>query len=581
MEAILQAKTRKRIMNITKYKLTISAAAFGLILAFAVFGQTQIALQLFEEGFALERKGDCKNAVIAYQKALEKQHSASNERSDTLRALGRCYTNEGEYAKSLDYFQQSLNLKKQIGNNASAAEVMIRLAQLYLLLGDKGKAVELSQEALPFKAALITPRNEYSLFTATVMHNIGLIFYNVSQSLAKDKYYSERSNVEKLSEKYHFDNYEDGAVFYFEKAFDIRMALKDSRGAGQSLTAIADVLKDKFSSGERYRFQPTTDWSKTLNADGKPVDEAAFLMYQRANLLFTRAKDSNGRAYALMNMAELKPERLKSDYSSLKLYDDALLLARLTHNKRVEATILGKLMEIQQKTATQLAIIYGKQSINICQQLRVNIRTLDVKTQKSFLKTIEPTYRSLADILIAEDRFPEAQAVLDLLKDEEYEQLSRSGERAGTVPYSQSEIDVIDKIENLVALEQKRDGLQKIQKETGTLSDEQLKRFKELDSKIDAANKAFKDSLDALGKSEVSVKDLVNEIEGRKELQGALTRLGAKTKSGVVALYTVLGTEDVEDGREGQNYKNENEIRLLQCLSDKNRKFGRKRLSVS
>ena len=218
----------------------------------------------------------------------------------------------------------------------------------------------------------------------------------------------------------------------------------------------------------------------------------------------------------------------------------------------MQALLLFLLMELWEQGGNQrLAIIYGKQAVNNVQNVRADLRNLDKNLQDSYLQRNEDIYRKLAGLLIEQGRFPEAQAVLDLLKDGEYTQLSRTGDISDTVPYSQAEAEVIAKIENLVALERERGELQKIQKETGTLSADQLKTLAGLDSGIEAANNAFEKALTALGKAEKGTQTRVDEIKNGKELQGALTRLGAKTKSGVVALYTVLGTD--ETGKAGDN----------------------------
>jgi CHAT domain-containing protein len=67
----------------------------------------------------------------------------------------------------------------------------------------------------------------------------------------------------------------------------------------------------------------------------------------------------------------------------------------------------------------ELAIVFFKQSVANYEILRQNIRTLPKENQKSYTKTVESTYRSLADLLIKADRILEAQQVLDLLKVQE------------------------------------------------------------------------------------------------------------------------------------------------------------------
>ena len=68
----------------------------------------------------------------------------------------------------------------------------------------------------------------------------------------------------------------------------------------------------------------------------------------------------------------------------------------------------------------RLAIFYGKQAVNGLQAIRGEMQTLDKALQQRFLLSKEDVYRTLAELLILEGRLPEAQQVLDLLKEEEY-----------------------------------------------------------------------------------------------------------------------------------------------------------------
>ena len=83
------------------------------------------------------------------------------------------------------------------------------------------------------------------------------------------------------------------------------------------------------------------------------------------------------------------------------------------------------MMHLEQDTTPALAIYYGKQAVNLLQQVRGDIRDMDKDLQKSFLTSKEDYYHDLAELLTAQGRLPEAQQVLDLLKQEEYQEYVR------------------------------------------------------------------------------------------------------------------------------------------------------------
>ncbi len=98
---------------------------------------------------------------------------------------------------------------------------------------------------------------------------------------------------------------------------------------------------------------------------------------------------------------------------ALKLYNESLPLSRAVENKDGEALTLYNLFYILSAVNPGFAVFYGKQSVNIYQSLRSNMQELDESVQQAFLKSNEIVYRHLAQVLINQQRFTEAQQVLD------------------------------------------------------------------------------------------------------------------------------------------------------------------------
>ncbi len=72
------------------------------------------------------------------------------------------------------------------------------------------------------------------------------------------------------------------------------------------------------------------------------------------------------------------------------------------------------------------AIFFARQAVELIQRLRRDLATLTPDLQKSFLRDKLAAYRRLAGLLIDEGRLAEAQAVLGMLKDEEWATFTRS-----------------------------------------------------------------------------------------------------------------------------------------------------------
>jgi len=191
-----------------------------------------------------------------------------------------------------------------------------------------------------------------------------------------------------------------------------------------------------------------------------------------------------------------------------------------------------------------LAIFYGKQAVNVLQEIRRSLQPLPQELQEGFLTVRAPVYRKLAEALIAAGRLLEAQQVLDLLKAEEYLDFVRrdapapalSGQATLTpeeAVWAQRYRTIADRLAAL-ATEYEALRLEPIH----TVSD--TKQLEALEADLVVARQAFEQFLAHL-QAEVRQAPQVQERIARltEESQGlmdALRDLGP----GTVALYTLV-----------------------------------------
>lgn len=194
-----------------------------------------------------------------------------------------------------------------------------------------------------------------------------------------------------------------------------------------------------------------------------------------------------------------------------------------------------------------VAVLYGKQSINVYQQLRGNITGLEEEVQRTFLHSVEDTYRILADLLITQGRLPEVQQVLGMLKEEEYFEFIRrdnkeasalNGRAALTPKEADWEKRYREIADQLTILGRERGEL--LAKQSRTPNEDQ--RLSKLEADLRFSQEAFQKFLDQLfiefGKSEIA-KERVFQLQESQALMEDLRELG----SGAVALYTLVGEE--------------------------------------
>ncbi len=539
------------------------------------------AKKLYSDGLELLKKPESESEAIAKLKEAVKLYRQIGDLEGEIKCLnwlGLNFTSKDKQV-AREYFNQALSIARKLRDKFSEAGLLLNLINTYPPVSEPEKQLEYLNQALLIWHNIGDKNQEtYILqqigFVYSVLGNFQKALEYLNQALSLNRADNSRpakenviSLLNNISNYYEISGDKQKALEYRNEA----ALLKNQLGNNTDITL--DNFFDLFTKSQEFRnvgnYQKQVEYLKQAESivqsetnlqlavfhslgnaySNLGENERAFEYFNKALFVARAEKNQNMDAVVLVQIGDLH-KKLGDTQKPLDFYNQALLLNRASSEKLNEIYTLSKISEFWFSIGNkQLAVVYGKQAANTNQRFRLNIKELDKETQKNYLKKSEPIYRKLADILIAEGRFPEAQTVLDLLKEEEYKQLStlRSGETADTVPYNQAEADVVAKIENLVALERERTELQKLLSTNGKLSAEQNNKLAKLNLDIAAANKAFDVALDALGKAEASATTRVDEIKGGKVLQSALTELGEKTNSGVVALYTVLGTGEEKD----------------------------------
>ncbi|RYX80374.1 CHAT domain-containing protein, partial [bacterium] len=112
--------------------------------------------------------------------------------------------------------------------------------------------------------------------------------------------------------------------------------------------------------------------------------------------------------------------RLKRYPEALQTFNQALSLHRKTGYSIGEVETLGRISEAYSLlNQPQKAITYGKQSVNITQNVRRLNENLDATTQSSFLAQNRETYECLAALLVKANRLEEAEQVLRFLRQQD------------------------------------------------------------------------------------------------------------------------------------------------------------------
>lgn len=288
--------------------------------------------------------------------------------------------------KERQALERSVSLAKHVRSNSLRAEALKRLADFYSANGDLQRAAESYDGAIDLWQKQDAQSSEaYVLASAA-------------------KVYSNLGNKEKPRA-------------YLERAQKLYRDLGDSFREAYTLTDLAKLYSQPDTK------QTALDYLKQTRD------------LRRAN------RDRAGEAESLKEIIAIY-RSLNQKRETLSYYHQALALYQASGDGMGEAEILRDLMAYwTEQNRVSLAIFYGKQAINTYQQVRRNIQELEKQTQRSFIDSKEDIYRQLADLLISEGRLSEAEQVLNMLKEEEFNNSIRDDTTKDPTPAAPTEIE--------------------------------------------------------------------------------------------------------------------------------------------
>lgn len=493
------------------------------------------------EGITLNNLGEAYRSLSQYAKAIEFYEQAlAIDRAvgnragtgTTLSNLGGTYYRLGQYSKAIGLYEQALATASDVGDHAGRANVLNNLGEAYRSLSEYAKAIGLFERALAIRREIGDRAGE-----GTTLHNLGFAYRSLSQN-AK-------------------------AIGLYEQALTIRREVGDRAGEGTTLNNLgaAYVALGRHAQAMGLYAQALTirreindraGQGTTLNNLGAVYDALnrptkAISLYEQALLIRREVGDRFGEAATLNNLGEAY-RTLKHYAKAFGMYEQALAIDHEIGNSAGEAKTLSNLMEtLVAQQRQELAVLFGKQSVNAYQKIRQGLTGLDKDARHSYLAANDDIYRRLADLLLAQDRVAEAQQVLNLVKEEEFFDFVRrdadqTSPLVGGAELTPTEAEW-DRRYNEVA-----DTLTSLGHERGQLvglaarTIEQEKRLVSLEHDLRLAGEAFQKFLSRLEEETTRLKlskEKLDQVKDSEALMGTLRGIGSNT----VAVYTLV-TED-------------------------------------
>ncbi len=409
----------------------ISFGEKRLVTASAIGDRESEARYLNHLGNGYQSLGQYQKAIASYHHSLTIAREIGEYKSQmyALGNLGNSYNALGQFQKAIELYQQSLAIKRSIGDYKDADEGIFlnNLGNAYYSLGQYQKAIDLYQRSFVIMHEItdlggqINSLNNLGLsYAALRQYQHALEFHQQALTIARDSEFllGKARSLNNLGNVYQSLGQYQKAIEFYQQSFTIKRDSEDLQGQANSLNNMGNA----YNSLEQYQ---------------KAID-----YYQQAFVISKQIGDRNGEGSSLNNLGAL--------------------FAKLNQS--------------------ELAILFYKQSVNIRETIRKDIRGLSEEEQKSYLGTIEGSYRRLADLLLKEDRILEAQQVLDLLKVQELSEYFRSA-----VNDSAKKADYQLPEKNIIAFGIELDQLQKLD----PLTKEQEQRLAYLTNQESNRNEQF------------------------------------------------------------------------------------------
>lgn len=516
-----------------QYPKALEVYQRSLQLAKAIGSLESEATVLGNLGIVYVAQGRGDEAREVYQQALEINQSLGLDITTNLNNLAILDSDQGRGAEGLEKLEQALILSQTSGNRLSEATVLGNMADIYAGQGNYSRAIELRQQALAIYQEIGARSSEIAglIGLGRSYHDLGQ--YNKAlefhrQALALSQAVGQRSNevtaLGNIGKAYLWQGQFSEARAFYEQGLQLARDIGDVG----SEAALLDAL------GRTYEREGQLDRALDIYQQALTIErEIGYRLTESATLR------GLGVVYGKQGRQS----------EALAAFQQALTIQRQIDQPAIEAQTLASLGELLvAQNQPEMAIAFYKQSVNLTEGIRASLGTLPTDLQQSYTDSVADTYRTLADLLLQQNRVLEAQRVLDLLRVQElddYLHNVRSTEQTATgVDLWEPEQRILDLYNQTIA-----EGAELAQLQAkATLTPAEAQRRDELLTRQDELRSVFQDFRDrddvraAIAQLRTSTDGQNIELSHFNQLQNSLDSLD----SNAVLLYPLILPDRLE-----------------------------------
>jgi CHAT domain-containing protein len=544
----------------------------------------------FSLGEVQEKRGKVSEAISSYKFALKLQRENRDwiQETATLKRIGLIYQRTGDYKEAVRHFERAIRSKESLRNSPGAAEMQINLAMLYIALGDTYKARSLLIPSLYVKEGLLL---RVELPSPGVLYNNGVIHLylgnykeaieyfllslypgttirrqaevessiGIARQLIEDERLLGRSPEQQRSLSSGIRSSRDICSLCSKELLNMSEILGGRRSILRPPGSIFGLpgLRSYYDTDE-YQQQ----WKRFIEivcprylcANESRVHRVAVESWRIAGDMIGEARGLTDYGFALSREGKI--------YESNLILTEALTKHSISGSQAEAARTLAYLMHNWKSAGNHtLAAMSGKLAVNLIQDIRLNVKSINELLQRSYIRKNEWVYRELADILISMGRIPEAEQVLEMLKEEEYFGFIRRNEKMAAmlkarVKLTEAEAKAIAEYERLgdrlTALGSELAKFDKARlKLPETMMFPQQGRYDELKTQIAAAIQSFevfqRQLAEEFGEENVRVREIESGLQASLQSWGLPGTVIVYTIAARDRLYVIVTTPQVQE----------------------------------
>jgi len=284
---------------------------------------------LSDIGVIYNNLGQKQNALEMYQQSLDIKREIGDRSGEatTLNNIGEVYQSQGQLQETLDMYQQALPIRREVGDRSGEATTLNNIGSVYDALGRKGEALDMYQQALPIHRGVGNRSME-----ATTLNNIGAVYRSQGHNQKALEMYQqalpilrevgnrsvEATTLNNIGLVYGDLGRKGEALEMYQQALPI---LREIGNRSVEAIAISNI-------GGVYRSQGQ--------------NQKALKMYQQALPIQREIGDRSGEATTLNNIGLVYWSQGQHQ-EALEMYQQALPILREVGNRSVEAIAISNI----------------------------------------------------------------------------------------------------------------------------------------------------------------------------------------------------------------------------------------------